>query len=435
MMKRMKYYLFIFLFFNISCMERFSIDESIEPEEPGQFGAGDTTFLQIQPLWDTNYGISDPVEISIAQDGRIFVADEGNNSILVFNQNGTRPTGFEQLIDLRDGFGEIIAPIDVDIDKKMNVFFIDGSQKIFVWNQYWNDVGINKISTSLTFFNQQTGVDTVAYAGTNLFMELINTNDWEIIDVVMSTNQTLIDSLKKPHIFYDGMDEVNLYLDAYFKSDSSKFSGVTVASDNENWIFVTDNFGGQANQYRIIQIDFKRSLLLELKTGDLVWAYTGHFGSTVKGYGTGAGTVNQPQGLDVDYQGNLYYTQLGDYFSVHMISPDLSGDFAVYTSGFQPGGNQIMDMGRFISALDVSVDNQRNVYVVDNVNSDITVFNFEGDYFKKIGYDKDSLTTMIEPVAVAIDDRGVVYACDRASSSIYRFKLSNTLNEDIIPED
>ena len=94
-----------------------------------------------------------------------------------------------------------------------------------------------------------------------------------------------------------------------------------------------------------------------------------------------------------------------------------------------------MDMGRFISALDVSVDNQRNVYVVDNVNSDITVFNFEGDYFKKIGYDKDSLTTMIEPVAVAIDDRGVVYACDRASSSIYRFKLSNTLNEDIIPED
>ena len=30
----------------------------------------------------------------------------------------------------------------------MNVFFIDGSQRIFIWNQYWNEMEIEKISSS-----------------------------------------------------------------------------------------------------------------------------------------------------------------------------------------------------------------------------------------------------------------------------------------------
>ena len=130
-------------------------------------------------------------------------------------------------------------------------------------------------------------------------------------------------------------------------------------------IFVTDNYGGNNNQYRIVQIDFLRSLLLELSGGDLVWAYTGRYGSTVKGYGTGAGTVNKPS-IDVDYQGNLYYTQEGDYFPVHMISPNLSGDFAVYTSGFQPEADDIMNPAWFLNAVDIAVDNNRNSILLIN---------------------------------------------------------------------
>ena len=97
------------------------------------FGAGDTTFLQINPLWDIQYGMEQPTEISIAQDGRIFIADKERNSILVLEQNGETPIGFEDLLDLTDNTGLSVSPIDVDIDKKMNVFFIDGSNRIFVW--------------------------------------------------------------------------------------------------------------------------------------------------------------------------------------------------------------------------------------------------------------------------------------------------------------
>jgi len=416
-------------------MDRFVIPENIQISDSETFGAGDTTYLLLQPLWSSDKGIDKPVEISIAHDGRIFVADEAKQSILVFDQSGNRPGGFEDLLSLVDNNNIGIAPIDVDIDKKMNVFYIDGTQRIFVWNQYWNEVGISKVITSATFIHAQTGADTTVNAGTDVWLSLLNDSDWGIVDGEMTTDQALIDSLMQPHLFYDGTYEMNLYLDTYYQSDSSRFTALTAPADEQNMIFVTDNYGGYNNQYRIVQVDFLRSLLLELSGGDMVWAYTGRYGSTIKGYGTGAGTVNKPSSIDVDYQGNLYYTQDGDYFPIHMISPNLGGDFAVYTSGFQPEADDIMDPSWFLSPVDIAVDNNRNSYIVDQENSDITVFNFNGAFFKKAGYINETEKIMAKPVAATVDNRGILYVCDSENGAIYRFKLSNSLDEDLTTED
>ena len=126
------FYVVPILMLIFSCMERFIIPSSLESDDLAQFGAGDTIFLEIKPNWDE--GMIEPTDISVSQDGRIYIADKGSNSVIVFNQNGEKPMGFESLINLEDQFGDIISPIDVDIDKKMNVFFIDGSQRIFIWN-------------------------------------------------------------------------------------------------------------------------------------------------------------------------------------------------------------------------------------------------------------------------------------------------------------
>jgi len=436
-MKRQYFNLIFLSMMVISCVDRFRIPNDINQQDSGNFGAGDTSFLQLNPVWNSAHGLSQPVEISIAQDGRVYVADAGVNSILVFDQNGNSPTGFDALKGLVDSETNGITPIDVDIDKKMNVFFIDGSQRIFLWNQNWNDVGINNVSVSGSFLHMETGVVVIDTVGSATWLSYLNNPEYELIAPEFSNDQSLIDSLLSPHLFFDGRDEKNILKDIHYDSDSSKFTGLTSPSDNENMIFVTDNFGGINNQYRIVQINFQKSMLLELATGDTVWAYTGEFGSTVKGYGTGAGTVNQPLSLDVDYQGNLYYTQVGNYFPIHMIIPNLSGDFATYSSGFQPEADDIMDANYFVNPFDVAVDKDKNVYVVDSSNSDVTVFHSNGDYFKKAGYNssEDTLSFMNEPVAVTVDQRGVVYVCDKGDGSIYRFKLSNTLDEDINPEN
>ena len=277
-------------------------------------------------------------------------------------------------------------------------------------------------------------IDTI---GSGTWLSYLNNPEYELTAPVFSNDQGIIDSLLYPHLFFDGRDEKNILKDIHYKSDSSKFTGLTSPADNENMLFVTDNYGGVNKQHRIVQIDFQKSLILELTTGDIVWGFTGEFGATVKGYGRGAGTVNEPLSLDVDYNGNIYYTQSGDFFPVHMIMPNLSGDFATYLSGFQPEADDIMDASFYANPLDIAVDNNKNIYVVDKDHSHVLVFNSRGQFFKNAGYasSSDSISIMMDPVAVTVDERGVVYVCDKGNGAIYRFKLSNSLDEDLKPED
>ena len=53
------------MIFLISCVDRFVIPTDINTGGTGQFGAGDTTFLQVNPLWDSDFGLDQPEEISI----------------------------------------------------------------------------------------------------------------------------------------------------------------------------------------------------------------------------------------------------------------------------------------------------------------------------------------------------------------------------------
>ena len=57
----------------------------------------------------------------------------------------------------------------------------------------------------------------------------------------------------------------------------------------------------------------------------------------------------------------------------------------------------------------------------------------QGQYFKTIG--TENKPTLSSPEAIAIDNRGVVYVCSPGDSSIHRFKLSNSLDEDLETED
>ena len=62
----LRYTYFLLSVFLCSCMDRFVIPENIQNSESETFGAGDTTYLLIQPIWNSSRGIEEPVEISIA---------------------------------------------------------------------------------------------------------------------------------------------------------------------------------------------------------------------------------------------------------------------------------------------------------------------------------------------------------------------------------
>ena len=434
----------------LGCVEKMTLPTSINTNT--EFAAGDTTYLLVNPIWDETYGFVAPIEISIAPDGHIFVADSAANCIFVLDQSGNVLSGYDDLKYL-DIDGDIaISPIDVDVDQKMNVYFINGNDQIYRWNHYWNDVGIEAFAIAAVFSNTITQ-DTIRLGNQNpQWFEILNHPDWIMTSVEWSNKQTVIDSILGPHVFFDGSWARNTFADLYYDSENNSFSGIAATLDSDNYIYAQDY-----HHNRIIKILLERSQYIKLSNGKLVWVHSGTFGQTITAEGTGAGTVNNPLGIDVDYAGNLYYSQGGEFFAVHKIRPVVTGAYTVYQSVFQEGINEIMDLFRFGAPADIAVDLNQNIYVANTAGQEIQVFNSNGKFLKKAGVEEVTVDTtmwvthgnidvevdtfivkemkgfLTSPQAVTVDKRGVIYICDTPTSRIIRYRLSNKLDEDLQP--
>jgi len=446
-MRRATLYIII-SFFIWGCLEKMPLPSDINVNT--EFVAGDTTYLLVNPIWDDTYGFITPIEISIAPDGHVFVADSAAKSIFVLDQSGNMLNGYSSLMNMNDIADTIIYPIDIDIDQKMNVFFIDGSNRIYRWNQYWNKIGIESYASFATFLNPSTG-DTIRRSNNSIqWFELINHPDYIMIEVEWSNNQSMIDSISLPHVFFEGSWSRNVFADLYYESDKNLFSGISTTLGNDNFMFAQDHYHN-----RIIKILMDRSQYIKLVNGERVWMHSGTFEQTVVSEGTGAGTVNAPLGIDIDYAGNLYYSQGGEFFSIHKVKPVVTGAYTVYQSAFQEGTNEIMDLFRFTLPADVAVDLNQNIYVANTEDQEIQVFDYNGKFFRKAGVDEITIDTTMyvehgselveidtfivkelkgfitSPQAITVDKRGVIYICDTPSSRVLRYRLSNQLDEDL----
>jgi len=434
----------------LGCIEKMTLPTAINTNT--QFAAGDTTYLLVNPVWDETYGFAAPIEISIALDGHIFVADSAASRIFVLDQSGNILSGYGDLNNLNIVDDTAISPIDVDVDKKMNVYFIDGSNRIYRWSHYWNDVGIESFAAAAIFSYIATG-DTIRLGHRNpQWFEILNHPEWTMISVEWSNEQTVIDSILLPHVFFEGSWVRNTFADLYYESENNSFSGIAATLNSDNYIYAQDH-----HHNRIIKILLERSQYIQLSNGELVWVHSGTFGQTVIAEGTGAGTVNDPLGIDVDYAGNLYYSQGGNFFAVHKVRPVVTGAYTVYQSVFQEGSNEIMDLFRFSFPADVAVDLNQNIYVANTESQEIQVFDSNGQFFKKAGVEEVTVDTtmwvahgnmdvevdtfivkemkgfLTSPQAVTVDKRGVIYICDTPTSRILRYRLSNKLDEDLQP--
>ena len=335
---------------------------------------------------------------------------------------------------------------------------------------------IIKIAVNMDEAKEEVAFDDLKIKGTEISvpvapgsvdcLEMDNSVDWTLYEVEWSSDNEAIDSLLNPHLFFNAGSYTDSIADHYFTTSKfSQFSGISTSGD-DNFIYMADEY---EYHNRIVRVDFKRSHLIKLGNGIDIWIQKGFFEGSklnVAGLGTGAGTVNDPVAIDVDNDGNIYYAQLGDFFSIHKIR-EVTGDYATYPSVYQLGQNEIMELERFDDPLDVAVDKDQFIYVANTGAQEIQVFNSYGNLSNKVGVEDriidiptweswavqgtDTLlidTLFIEgnefymieikgafdsPRAVAVDDNGVVYICDTPSSSILRYRLSNQLNEDLNP--
>ena len=315
-----------------------------------------------------------PVDIAIGEDGYLFVADQANDKIITLTK-----AGYVARHQNLDKIGSVASPQGVAINSKLNLLVVNGSNKVYVWNQYINNIGV-------------AGV-IVGIAPDSSF--------------IYSDSQSLIDSVMRIQEFY--IDE----------NESASFQGITFGPVNDNSVFITDN-----GLNRIIQLEFRISGGVLLKNGNLHQLYSGMYVKDVAEFGSGAGTVDNPRGITADGTGNLYFTQLGGNFLVQKLKKQ--GD--QYVPGYILYEHPIMDLGRFSGPFDISLDPDDNLFIVDTADSGrVAKFFNKGT---KAGYPANLGKTGLinarfnRAVAVAVSDDLILYVADEDAHKIERFKFS-----------
>ncbi len=94
-----------------------------QPENDGNTAIDDTTYLQLSPVWDagTGYDFSGPKDILLGREPLIYVADTGNDRIVMLDLAGN-VLGSSQAIE---------NPVSLAQDSKLRIVAVTDSNKIY----------------------------------------------------------------------------------------------------------------------------------------------------------------------------------------------------------------------------------------------------------------------------------------------------------------
>ena len=376
--------LLIFLF---SCGEKMALPPVVG--SPDSFGANDTSYIHLQPDWDeTTMGYfpdnpMTPVDIAIGSDSYIFIADQQNDRIIAVTESG-------QMVRTHNmhNISPVENPVAIDIDPKLNLLIVNGSNKIYVWNQFINIAGITAVA--------------------------IDTTESGKLD--FNSNPALIDSVMNVHVFYEDPNE------------NASFQGIAFGPTGDNTVFVTDK-----GENRILRLYLAYSAGVRLSRGELYPLFAGIYFDDIASFGSGAGTVDNPRGITCDTEGNIYFTQLGGNFFVQKLNKTGLTFSAAYTLYEDP----IMDLNRFLGPVDLALGENDAIFVVDTPDSGRVskFFNRGSSAGRPANLGKKGLVEarFNSPMGIDVSDKEVVYIANTNDHQIERYQYS--VSDDDLPQE
>jgi hypothetical protein len=355
---------------------------------PESFGANDTSYIHLNPDWTaSSIGYSPenrmkPVDITIGDDGYLFIADQNNDKIITVTKSGDLVT--HQFLDR---IYPVENPTAIDIDSKLNLLIVNGTNKIYVWNQFINISGVQAVAFDTT----------------------------ESGDLNFTSSFSAIDSVRGIHPFYIDEDE------------TASFQGITWGPTGDNTVFITDNVNN-----RILKLS-----LIITGVADVGRHYfplfSGLFIENIAEYGSGAGTLDNPQSITCDDMGNIYFTQLGGNFLVQKLKK--VGN--TFNPGYTLYEDPIMDLNRFLAPQDLAIGAEDALFILDTGDEGkVSKFINKGT---KAGQPANlGIKGLVDarfsnPMGIAVSDEEVVYITNTDNHSIERYQHS--VSDDNIPQE
>ncbi len=148
------------------------------------------------------------------------------------------------------------------------------------------------------------------------------------------------------------------------------------------------------------------------------------FGSTCKldtregCTGDGRGQFNEPWGIAVDGEGNVY---VADTWNHRVQKFDKDGNFIAMWGVFESTAGELGKPFAFYGPRQMLVDREDRLYVMDTGNKRVQVFNSDGSFFTQFGGSGVVDGRFDEPTGIAQDGAGAWYIADTWNRRIQKF--------------
>jgi hypothetical protein len=408
-MKKFLYIAFLFVLFVSMACDQEKLPLPVSNITPTSFGANDTSYIELFPVWNSEhlgYSLSQPQDIIIGPDGLIFLADKGNNRVLTLTKAGDRVN--------RDGLGSLEPshPQNLAIDSRLNLFMTNQSDTLYGWNQYLNSVAIEKVAESGIFYDPET-------------QETITLTIFEYSLRVAQGNTSLQPQELNYTTDSDAIQRVKQIYPVYVAQESgSQFNGVTAGPYGQFNVYISET-----TYDKIIQIQLIPERIVMTANGTMLFQHRGLFMNNPVSFGSGAGTADHPYSLLTDREGNLYFSQLGGNFRVQKL---FQGSYSPAYVLYQ---HDIMDLNRFETPYDLSLDDDGNLFVVDAASRSVSKFDNSGQgagNLMNLGDKGLAVTEFDNPRGIMISEN-IVYVVESGKNRIRRFQYS--VSDSDLPDD
>lgn len=135
------------------------------------------------------------------------------------------------------------------------------------------------------------------------------------------------------------------------------------------------------------------------------------------GFGNGNGTMNQPKGVTVDYEGNVYVVDTGNHRIVKFNS---SG---TYQTSWGSYGTTTTDF----NSPEGATSSASILYVADTGNNRIKLYKTDGTFLSAFGGIGTGSAQFVYPKGIAVDEpNNAIYVADTGNNRIQKFSLTGT---------
>jgi streptogramin lyase len=356
-----------------------------------KYNAAGAYQLQLGETWaggNDNTHFSNPRSIAFDSSGKIYVSDTGNHRVQVFNSNGTYNTTIGVTAIPGSDNAHLSSPWRIAIDGSNNLYVVDlGNERVQVFNASHAWVATLGVTGAPGFdnshFNNPRGVAV----------------DAGKIYVADGGNHRV-------QIFNRASRAYQSTLGIGGGSGDYQFDWPgDVAVDSAGNIYVADELNARVQKFN----------------SSLVYQRT--FGTTGVPYLTDAKHFNMPNGVAINGQGDLGIVE--DEGRGHRyIQLDATGS-PQFTLG-EPGveGN---DNEHFANPADVAFDANGNIYIADQWNHRVQIYDKDGNYLHTVGSGPGAGPTQLNsPAGVTVTGNGDIYVADYTNHRIQIFYNNGT---------